>query len=209
MTHPDLIALAHGATWVFTGDSITQGVHHTHGSRSWVELVGERIRWELDRLMDVVVNTGVSGWTAPQIAAEYEHLVARFTPRVLSVSLGTNDALDGAGGLDDFRKHLAEITRRGVDAGAFVLLHTPVLTLQDAPRTRREWLPAYADTVRTIADREGATLVDHEAHWNNHFGSGSPTPWMDDHTHPNAVGHRQIADTTFRTLGLGPLSGRS
>ncbi|WP_197285014.1 hypothetical protein [Sciscionella sediminilitoris] len=31
-------ALAADTTWVFTGDSITQGVYHTHGARSWVEL---------------------------------------------------------------------------------------------------------------------------------------------------------------------------
>ena len=74
------------ATWVFTGDSITQGVHHTHGSRSWVELVSERVRWELSRVQDIVVNSGVSAWTAPEISADFEYLVGRFAPQVLSVS---------------------------------------------------------------------------------------------------------------------------
>ncbi len=31
-------------TWVFLGDSITQGVHHTHGRRGYVEHFAERVR---------------------------------------------------------------------------------------------------------------------------------------------------------------------
>jgi hypothetical protein len=42
-------------TWVMTGDSITQAVLHTHGGRGWVEHVHERIRWQLDRLTDIVI----------------------------------------------------------------------------------------------------------------------------------------------------------
>ena len=209
MTGIDLGQLPTGATWVFTGDSITQGVFHTHGSRSWVELVSERIRWELDRLQDIVINSGVSGWTAPQIAAEHDHLIGRFAPRVLSVALGTNDALDGEAGLATFRQHLTEIARRGAAAGAYVVLHTPALVMQDAPLARRRWLPAYADTIRTIAREEGALLIDHEEHWRDHFGTAEPTPWMDDHTHPNGVGHQRMADTTLQALGLGKFSERS
>jgi len=51
-------------TWVATGDSITQGVLHPHGARGRVEHVHERVRWQLDRLTDVVINTGVSAWRA-------------------------------------------------------------------------------------------------------------------------------------------------
>jgi len=43
-------------TWVATGDSITQAVLHTHGSRGWVEHVHERVRWQLDRLTDIVIE---------------------------------------------------------------------------------------------------------------------------------------------------------
>lgn len=33
-------------TWVFLGDSITQGVVHTHGHRGYVEHFAERVRGE-------------------------------------------------------------------------------------------------------------------------------------------------------------------
>ena len=41
-------------TWVFLGDSITQGVAHTHGRRGYVEHFAERVRGELGRRGDAV-----------------------------------------------------------------------------------------------------------------------------------------------------------
>ena len=35
---------SHPLTWVFTGDSITHGAKHTHGSRTYVEHFAERVR---------------------------------------------------------------------------------------------------------------------------------------------------------------------
>lgn len=193
------------ATWVFTGDSITQGAHHIYGSRSWVELVGERVRWELGRVQDIVINSGVSTWTAREISADFEYLVGRFAPQVLSVSLGTNDALDGEPGLTRFHSRLTEIVRRGSRIHSTVILHTPILVMPDAPVLRREWLTCYGEVIRSIASDEGAILVDHEQYWHQRFRREVPTPWMDDSTHPNAVGHHHIAETTLRTLRLGSL----
>lgn len=193
------------ATWVFTGDSITQGVYHTHGSRSWVELVSEQIRWELGRVRDIVINSGVSAWTAHDINADFEYLVGRFKPQVLNVSLGTNDALEGESGLTSFHSQLTEIVRQGNRLRSTVVLHTPALVMPDAPAQRRQWLTTYAEVIRTIATVEGAILVDHDQHWRQRFGTEVPTAWMDDSTHPNAVGHRHIADTTLHTLRLGSL----
>jgi lysophospholipase L1-like esterase len=204
----DFTALAPGATWVFAGDSITQGVYHTHGARSWVELVHERVRWELDRLDDIVINSGVSGWRVPQVSAAFDHLIGRFAPQVVSISLGTNDANAGAQGLADFRRGLTELARRSADLGARIVLHTPVLTTSDAPVNRRTHLSAYADEVRAVAREQRMVLVDHDTYWRDHFDGAAPTPWMDDHSHPNAAGHRQMANTTLRTLGLGELNER-
>src|SRR6266446_3517466 len=47
--------------WVFTGDSITHGALHTLGWRSYPAHFAERVRWELRRMRDVVINTGISG----------------------------------------------------------------------------------------------------------------------------------------------------
>ncbi len=94
----DLLRSGVPLTWVFAGDSITQGVQHTHGRRSWFEHVHERVRFQLGRPMDVLVNTGISGWTAPLVLSEFDHLIGRFDGHVVSIALGMNDVGIGPGG---------------------------------------------------------------------------------------------------------------
>lgn len=209
MTGFDFERLPSSATWVLAGDSITQGVFHTHGERSWVELVHERVRWELDRLTDLAINSGVSGWTGGQLLAQYNSFIGRFAPDVLSISFGTNDALAGAEGVADFRANLTAISERATAGGTQLILQTPVLVLLDAPERRREFLPVYAQVVRDVAAKMDATLVDHEAEWIAGLGGSQPTAWMDDHTHPNSVGHRKMAKLMLRELGLGSMDSDS
>ena len=190
-------------TWVVTGDSITQAVLNTHGSRGWVEHVHERIRWQLDRLTDIVINTGVSGWASTDVLAAYDHLIGRFSPDVLSISLGTNDAHHGPGSLAKFRDSMREIIAKA--EGAPIVLHTPV-PVSLAGRPARPDLPAFCQVVREIAAETGALLVDHEAYWLARFGNADPIAWLDDPLHPNAVGHLHMANHTLRTIGLGELS---
>ncbi|MBD0674224.1 SGNH/GDSL hydrolase family protein [Streptomyces sp. CBMA156] len=190
-------------TWVMAGDSITQAAYHTHGARGWVEQVQERLHWQLKRLTDVVVNTGVSAWRATDVLGAYDFVIGRFAPDVLSLSLGTNDAVDGPDGLKEFRGAMREIIDRS--AGARIVLQTP-LVAGLAGREARAELPAYCQVVRELAAETGALLVDHEAHWLAEFPDGEAIPWLDDPTHPNAVGHRRMADHMLRTLGLGELT---
>ncbi|MFD8706069.1 SGNH/GDSL hydrolase family protein [Kitasatospora sp. NPDC059648] len=190
-------------TWVMAGDSITQAVYHTHGARGWVEHVRERVCWQLDRLTDIVVNTGVSAWRATDVLAAYDFVIGRFAPDVLSLSLGTNDARAGLEGLAEYRDAMREIIRRS--AGAQIVLHTPVV-VSHAGRAPRAEMPAYCQAVRELAAETGALLVDHEAHWLAAFPDGEAIPWLDDPAHPNAVGHLQLANHTLRTLGLGELT---
>jgi lysophospholipase L1-like esterase len=191
-------------TWVFSGDSITQGVFHTHGARSWVEHVHERLRWQLGRLHDVVINSGMSGWTAPEVLAAFDHLIGRFAPDVVSLSLGMNDALDGPRGRSAFRDSLADLASRSSDLGAQVVLQTPNRASLAALPGRAD-LPAYADIVRQLATDLEVRLVDHDADWAAHAGAAGPDDWLDDPVHPNAAGHRRMADVALSSLGLGPL----
>ncbi|MFD6419858.1 SGNH/GDSL hydrolase family protein [Streptomyces sp. NPDC060194] len=190
-------------TWVFTGDSITQAVYHTHGARGWVEHVQERVRGQLGRLTDVVVNTGMSGWTAADVLGRADHLVTRFRPDVLSVSLGTNDCIEGPAGLPAFRDAMRGLVASAAP-GTQVVLHTPVV-VGHSGRGRRAAQPAYCEAVRELAVEQGALLVDHEAHWRRHFGEEDPIAWIDDAAHPNALGHLEMARLTLRTLELGGL----
>lgn len=197
----ELLDRGHPLTWVFTGDSIVQGLVHTHGARCWVEHVHERIRGDLGRRLDVVVNTGIAGWTAPLVLDALDQLALRFDPHVVSVALGMNDAGQGPGGRDRFARDLAALGARVTETGAALVLHTPSLSDPDLPG--HEALAAYADAVREVATATGAILVDHARHWHARFGPTRPLAWLDDPFHPNARGHREMAGLTLAALGLG------
>jgi acyl-CoA thioesterase I len=192
--------------WVMAGDSITQGVFHTYGARSWVEHLHERLRWQLDRFFDTVVNSGMSGWSAHQVLEHFEHLIGRFHPQVVSLSLGTNDCLQGEAGLARFEQSMRQLIVQSQERQATVIVQTPVLVTQSAPASRRRYLGVYADRLRVLAAEHGCVLVDHQSFWKARFGEADPIAWMDDHTHPNAVGHVQMAQHLLETLGIGRLT---
>ncbi len=196
-------------TWLFAGDSITQGVEHTHGERCWVELFAEYVRRTCDRPLDIVVNTGVSGWTTRGVLGEFDHLVGRWAPTVVSISLGTNDAsLDPAKHvpLDEFRSQLSELVTRSAGLGARVVVQTPALVSPSALQMRPD-VAAYSAVCRVVAEATGALLVDHEAHWRAAFADVDPVAWLDDPIHPNPEGHRQMARLLIERLGLGTPPG--
>ncbi|HYO86072.1 MAG TPA: SGNH/GDSL hydrolase family protein [Dermatophilaceae bacterium] len=209
MTDPDVLACRRPLTWVFAGDSITAGVAHTHGRRSWVEHVHERIRFQLGRSRDILINSGIAGWTAPAVLADVDHLICRFAPDVVSIALGMNDSMAGSAGLAGFADALAETVqaaRSGSAPGVLVVLHTPNAIGSGAWNAPGD-VAQYAAAVRQTAAELETLLVDHHAHWVGTFGTADPSPWLDEPVHPNAEGHLQMANLTLSVLGAGPVEG--
>lgn len=204
--------LSTSVTWVFTGDSITHGVRHTNGQRNYVEHFAERVRGELKRYTDIVINTGVTNDTTNILLHTWETRVARFKADVVSVMEGTNDCYDGiissmipgmnvydeAVSPEKFSDNLHEIIRRIRQTGAIPLLHTmaPVDFNTDLQRKK---MPEYVEAVRTVARKEKAILVDNYKFWQT---MPDIIPWLNDAYHPNESGHRAIAEEMFRTLDI-------
>lgn len=203
-----IAALLSGKTrgvWVFTGDSITQGAKHTHGHRSYPEIFAERLRWELARVGDIVVNTGMSGHTTRQVLNDMEWRVEQFRPGVVSVMLGTNDCARNQVTLADFEANLVSIVAQVRAMNAVPILHTPnPIIAGKAPE--RASLPEYVAEIRKVAGREKTILVDHDAEWNAAIASRSEETvhreWLNDPLHPNQTGHQQLAATLFKALNI-------
>lgn len=198
-------ALADGGislTWVFTGDSITQGALHTRGGRSYVEHFAERIRHELHRGRDIVINSGVSGERAGGVANDFEWRVDRFRPDVVSIMLGTNDCADGAAGRGPFREALNRIVAEARLAPAIPILHTPPGILV-AENPLRADVPAYVEIVRELARHDDVMLVDHFARWTREAPDDERlATLLGDPFHPNAAGHWLMAVELFSVLGI-------
>lgn len=190
-------------TWLFVGDSITQGVLHTHGARNFVEHCGEVIRWETGRIHDVVINAGVSGWRVPDLLADFDFRVTRFAPDVVVAMLGTNDATAGADGVTAFRQQLSELITRVRATGAHLVLQVPP-PLRGEPSGRTA-MAGYADVVRAVARAETVPLADHDLDWSQNLRDGGlGDEFLADNIHPNAVGHERMAHRVLEVLGLAP-----
>ena len=185
-------------TWLFLGDSITQAVLHTRGRRGFVEHFTERVRGEMGRLGDAVINSGVSGSTAESALPEFHWRLGRFAPDVVFVMFGTNDAADGIDGVRSYRYSLDQIVQRARDVGATVVLQTPP-PVQPGGTRDPEVVEHYAADVRQLAAERGVLVVDHQARW---AGAGCPDAWFDDPTHPGAIGHVELARTLFEALRI-------
>ncbi|WP_309127322.1 SGNH/GDSL hydrolase family protein [Microbacterium sp.] len=206
-----LRALLEGGTplnWVFTGDSITHGLVHTHGGRSYVEHLHELIRGDLGRVQDVVVNTAISGWRAVMLLEDFDRRVAAWQPHVVSLMIGTNDCSD-AGVFpviepSEFAASVTEFVSRVRAQGAIpVLMTQPAIDIANSPERAR--IADFAQAVRDVAAEEQTILVDQFARFAE-LGAGRPggIAWglLNDPFHPNEAGHAVLALELAGALGF-------
>ncbi|HEY2253511.1 MAG TPA: SGNH/GDSL hydrolase family protein [Planctomycetaceae bacterium] len=199
----DLLAAKDPICWVFTGDSITHGALHTKGFRSYPEHFAERVRWEMKRMRDIVINTGISGDKADGLLADLDWRVLHLKPDVVSIMIGMNDCTLGEVGRELFRKNLTAIVNKVKAGGAIPILNTPNTIYLKNAETRGD-LPAYAQIIRDVALGTKAVLIDHYAHWETvKPDQESLVKWLEDKSiHPGAFGHREFAKKIFNDLGI-------
>ncbi|WP_101847773.1 SGNH/GDSL hydrolase family protein [Zhihengliuella sp. ISTPL4] len=198
--------------WVITGDSITHGLVHTQGGRSYQEHLHELIRGELERVRDIVLNTAISGNRIVDILDDWERRVAGWQPDVVTLMVGTNDASDGGPrpviSPDDYAASLHDFVRRVRGLGAIPVLQTPpVIDVRNAPERAR--IADFADAVRRVAVAEDVILVDQYAHFVELGNGGMAWGLMNDPFHPGAAGHAALALELARVLGITPEGPRA
>lgn len=194
-------------TWVLTGDSITHGLVHTQGGRSYAEHLHEIVRGELRRSRDAMINTAISGHRIPQILDDFERRVADWAPDVVTIMIGTNDC--STGGVfpialpTEFAASLTDFVVRVRSLGAIPVLLTPpsVDTVLAPERARIE---EFAAAVRAVAAEHDVIMVDALAAFTRIGGGGVPSGLMNDAFHPNAPGHAALALEVAMVLGLEP-----
>lgn len=192
--------------WLFAGDSITQGAKHTHGWRSYPEVFAERIRWELGRPRDVVINMGVSGNTTRDLLLDFDWRVARWNPQVVSVMMGTNDCATSRNvSVSQYEANMKQLIGKIRGLGAVPILHVPTPIILEKAGERQGILP-YIEAVRNVAINEKTLLVDHWNHWQSamdeHGQKAVYANWLNDPLHPNGHGHLEMARQLFKELNI-------
>jgi len=189
--------------WVFAGDSITQGAKHTKGIRSYSEVFTERVRWEMGRPRDFIINTAVSGNTSTDVINDFDWRVAYFKPNVVSLMIGTNDAAINKNiSVETFEKNIEKLIEKIREAGAVPLLQTPNPIVSALAKERAQ-LPAYVKVLRKVAEQHKVVLIDHYLYWEEAARhSKIYDTWLNDPLHPNGVGHLQMAQMIFKALSI-------
>ncbi|MBZ4191392.1 SGNH/GDSL hydrolase family protein [Niabella sp. 3A5MI-3] len=192
--------------WLFTGDSITQGAKHTHGMRSYVEIFSERIRWELGRVRDAVINTAVSGNTSRDLIEDIEWRLLQYKPQAVFIMLGTNDAVVQKDvPVELFQRNIRTLVERvrGINAVPVLLSPNPIV---EAKAPERAALRNYIQALRETAGSASVTLVDVWDKWNTELAKKykglQEDQLLNDPLHPNGRGHREIAMMLFRSLSI-------
>lgn len=208
----DLLVGPEPLNWVITGDSITHGLVHTQGARSYAEHLHELIRGELGRTRDIVVNSAISGHRLPDILGDFERRVSSWRPDVVTLMIGTNDmsTLPGSPHVEPaaFMPSLREFVARVRELGAIPVLQTPP-SIDTANAPGRERIAEFSDAVRAAAAADDVILVDQNARFTEIGGGGVPWGLMNHPFHPNAAGHAALALGLAATLGIRPAASRA
>ncbi|UJP09427.1 SGNH/GDSL hydrolase family protein [Microbacterium sp. KUDC0406] len=197
-------------TWVITGDSITHGLVHTHGGRSYPEHLHELVRGELARTRDILINSAISGNKIVQILADFDRRVASWNPDVVTLMIGTNDCSTAVATLppEKFAASIAEfVTRVRALSAVPVLLTPPSVDVAAAPERAR--IGEFAQAIRDVAAHDDVLLVDQHARFGEIGHGGVPWGLMNDPFHPNAAGHAALALELAKVLGIRPEPSRT
>lgn len=169
-------------TVVFLGDSLTAG-YQLAEEQAWPALVAERLAGE--GLPFRAINAGVSGDTSAGGLARLDW-VLRADPDVVVVELGANDALRGSD-LASTEENLRRILERLREEGVAVLL----VGLQIPPNYGPDYARRFTQLFPRLAEEHDVPLVPFLLE----RVAGNDSLNLGDRIHPNAAGHRIVAET--------------
>ena len=177
-TRPKIVAL---------GDSLTAG-RGIGEQLAWPALVQKRL--DADKLDYTIVNAGVSGDTSSGALRRYEPTLDGDV-RVLIIALGANDGLRGVP-VDRLKQNLGRIIETAQGRGIAVLL----CAMEALPIHGWDYSIAFHKAYLDLAARYDVPLV--PFFLLNVIGN--PELMQPDRAHPNAAGHRAIAEKIWPHL---------
>jgi len=187
--------------WLFYGDSITHGAVHTFGARDYAEHFDERVRFEMGRVTDVVINTAISGNTTRELLAGFDWRVRQFAPQVVFLMIGMNDCSETRQlPAEEFQKNLHQLCAQLQEINALPVLQTTCLILPNTTPDREPYFAEYMQIIRDVARGNNLPLVDHHQYWEEN--RDKLYYWMSNPFHPNAEGHLAFAHLLFREMGI-------
>ena len=186
--------------YLFYGDSITHGASHTVGFRDYTEHFHERVRWEMRRFDDLILNAAASGYTTNELLLNFERVSSCFHPDLAFIMIGTNDCVRPNMGIGEFEDNINLLSEKFAAIGTVLVWQTACPDIPKHGYPRDEKIPLFMKIIRKVARERNLLLVDHYQYWEK-----EPIRfiyWLADAIHPNAHGHIVLAQYLFKTLGI-------
>ena len=197
---------------VALGDSNTEVTFHTHGHMNWVGLLSEAIFNKYGNGKCTMINSGKCASSYGEALKRLDDDVLRFSPDLVILAFGMNDAGNGKMYLDIFRNQVKEcISRIRSSCGSEILIRTPnpIVTVNGLPILKEQPIPGkpletvkrplklYSEALVRIGKELDCAVVDHYTLWTTaKFPETLPVAnpnvlWMrmSDAVHPGKLGH--------------------
>ena len=193
-------------TWLFMGDSITHAALWTKGYDGIAQTFEKYLKDEMGRASDTVINTAVSGATTTSTLNNIEQRLEKYTPDVVSIMLGTNDAATGGLTADIYKKNLETIIEkiRNKNKDAVIILRTPTPMWNTGSREAN--IPQYIAKMKQVADEQNLIYIDQytelQKAFNDYGWLKKDTVLFGYYLHPGANGHLLMTRHFLKGCGL-------
>ena len=183
-------------TVVFAGDSVTDCGRRTDPDG----LGGGYVRTLYDDLGErrpKIVNAGISGNRAADLADRWADDVLAHDPSLVSILIGINDTWRRYDENDPTTPEDFEASYRSLLdplSCPVVLMEPFLLPVKDGQEEWREDLDPKLEVVRKLAVEYGAILVPTDVELTKQAASAGAATLAGDGVHPTAAGHRALAD---------------
>ena len=183
-------------TVVFAGDSVTDCGRRTDPSGLGDGYVRE-LSDELGERRPAIVNAGISGNRAADLAARWSADVLAHDPSLVSILIGINDTWRRYDENDPTTPEDFEASYRSLLdplSCPVVLMEPFLLPVKDGQEEWREDLDPKLEVVRKLAVEYGAILLPTDVELTKQAASAGAATLAGDGVHPTAAGHRALAD---------------
>ena len=193
-------------TWLFMGDSITHAALWTKGYDGIAQTFEKYLKDEMGRASDTVINTAVSGATTTSTLNNIEQRLEKYTPDVVSIMLGTNDAATGGLTADIYKKNLETIIEkiRNKNKDAVIILRTPTPMWNTGSREAN--IPQYIAKMKHGSDEQNLIYIDQytelQKAFNDYGWLKKDTVLFGNNLHPGANGHLLMTRHFLKGCGL-------
>jgi acyl-CoA thioesterase-1 len=184
-------------TVVFAGDSVTDCGRRTDPDRLGDGYV-RRLYDDLGPRRPRIVNAGISGNRAADLAGRWAADVLAEEPSLVSILIGINDTWRRYDENDPTTAESFETSYRAMldplTTCPVVLIEPFLLPVKDGQEAWREDLDPKLDVVRKLAVEYGAILVPADVELNRQASTVGASTLAGDGVHPSAAGHQALAD---------------